>query len=67
MHFLEDVAASDQLAVDVELGVGGPVAVELDLFPDDGVVEDVDALEVGQAYVVECIPYFLRSSTTKLE
>lgn len=27
MHFLEDIAASDELSVDVELRIGGPVAV----------------------------------------
>ncbi len=67
MHFLEDIAASDEFSVDVELRVGGPVAVDLDLFPHDGIVEDVDGLVLGETCIRHGLPYFLSSSTTKFE
>lgn len=67
MHFLEDVATADEFAVDVELGIGGPVAVDLHLFAHDGIVQHVDGLVLGQTCVPRCLPYFLSSSTTKLE
>ena len=67
MHFLKDVAASDELSVDVELGIGGPVAVQLHLLSHYWVVENVDRLVLGQTYITHVLPYFLSSSTTKLE
>jgi hypothetical protein len=67
VHFLEDIAAADEFAVNVELRVGGPVAVDLDLFPYHWVVEDVDGLVLGETCIRLGLPYFLSSSTTKLE
>jgi hypothetical protein len=49
MHFLEDIAAADQFAVDVELGVGGPVTVYLYLFADYGVLENIDGFIFGKS------------------
>lgn len=49
MHFLEDIAAADQFAVDVELGVGGPVAVDFYLFADYGVLENIDGFIFGKS------------------
>ena len=43
----EDVAAPDELAVDVALRDGGPVAEALDLGADQGVAKDVERLELG--------------------
>jgi hypothetical protein len=67
MHLLEDVAAADEFAVDVELWVGGPVAVDFDFLADDGIVENVDRLILCQTYISQLVPYFLSNSTTKLE
>ena len=39
---MQNIAATDQLAVDVQLRIGRPVLKLFDLFPDDGVVEHVD-------------------------
>jgi hypothetical protein len=51
VHFLQNVAAADQVSVDVQLGVCGPLAVHFDLFPDDSIVKHVDALELGETYI----------------
>lgn len=67
MHFLKDIAASDELSIDVELRIGGPVAVYLNLLSHHWVVEYVDGLVLGQTYIIHLLPYFLSSSTTKLE
>lgn len=48
VHFLEDVAAADEFAVDVELGEGGPVSVDLDLLSHDGVVQHVDGFVLSK-------------------
>ena len=45
VHLHDDVAAADQLALDVELGKGRPVRVFLETLPDLLVLEDV---EVGK-------------------
>lgn len=67
VHFLKDVAAANELAIDVELRVGGPVAVELNLLANYWVIEHVDGLVLGETYIMHALPYFLSSSTTKLE
>src|SRR5690606_32664683 len=48
-HLLDDVAAADQLAVDVELRDRRPVAVGLDAFADLAVGEHVDVRVLVQA------------------
>src|ERR1700693_3497845 len=40
-HFADDVAAADELALDVELGNRRPVGVGLDAVPQIGVVQHV--------------------------
>jgi len=51
-HLADDVAAADELALDVELRDGRPVAVDLDAFAHGVVGQHVDAL-VGHAEVAE--------------
>lgn len=48
MHLLQNVTAPDQATVDVELRIGGPVAVLLNLLPDDRVVKHIDCLVLSQ-------------------
>ena len=48
-HLEEDVAAADELPVDVELRDGRPVRERLDALTDLRVLEDVDLLELGAA------------------
>ena len=49
-HLARDVAAADELALDVELRDGRPVGIVLDALADALVLEDVDAF-VGNAEV----------------
>ena len=53
MHFVEDVAAPDEFAIDVELGIGGPFAVNLHLLPDDVILQDINGLVVGDAVFLQ--------------
>jgi hypothetical protein len=48
MHFLQDIAASDQITVDVELGKGGPVAVNLHFLSNYRVIEYIYCLVLSQ-------------------
>lgn len=41
MHRDEDIAAADELLVDVDLGDGGPLRVLLDAFPQALVLKDI--------------------------
>ena len=45
-HFDHDVGAADELAVNVELGNGGPVGVGFDALPDGLVCEYIEGLEL---------------------
>lgn len=67
MHFLQNVAAAYELAVDVELREGGPIAVNFHFLSHDGIVQYVDGFVLGQTCITHRLPYFLSSSTTKLE
>lgn len=67
VHFLKDIAAANQLAVDVELRVGRPVAENLYLFANDWILENIDGFIFRKSYIFKKIPYFLSNSTTKLE
>jgi len=67
VHFLKDIAPSDEFTINVELRIGGPIAVNFTLLADNGIIENIDTFEVSQTCIVEEVPYFLRSSTTKLE
>jgi hypothetical protein len=49
MHFLEDIAAANEFAVDVELGVGGPIAEDLYLFTNDWILENIDGFIVSES------------------
>src|SRR5579862_1708402 len=46
VHLERDVATADQLAVDVELGISGPVGETLERFTQLRLLEDVDVLEL---------------------
>src|SRR6185437_13124685 len=46
VHLQGDVAAADQLAVDVELRVGRPVGMPLERFAHLRLLEDIDVLEL---------------------
>ena len=46
MHFVQNVGSADQLAVKVELRVGRPVRVDLDLLSDGLVLQDIDRMVV---------------------
>lgn len=48
MHGDEDIATADELAVEVELGDGGPVGELLDALAQVGVLEDVEGGELGR-------------------
>src|SRR6266404_1278223 len=47
VHLQSDIAAPDQLAVNIELRIGGPVRVALECFAHLRLLENVDVLEVG--------------------
>ena len=49
MHFLEDIATTDEFTVDVELGVGGPIAENLNLFADYWILENIDGFIFGKS------------------
>src|ERR1700751_4945086 len=51
-HLADDVAAADELALDIELRDGRPVGIGLDALPQFVVLEDVEPL-IGYAEVVE--------------
>src|SRR6516162_2424535 len=51
-HFADDVAAADELALDVELRNGGPVGIGLDAVTKLGGLKDVETL-IADANVVE--------------
>lgn len=53
MHFLKDVAATNELTLNVHLGEGGPVRVLLDAFTEVLVKQDVDVLVVLHSVKLE--------------
>lgn len=42
MHFLKDIAATYEFTVDVELGIGRPIAEDLYLFSNNWILENID-------------------------
>ena len=57
MHLVQDVAAPDQLSPYVQLRVGWPFAVQLDLLPNHIILEHVDSLVFGDAVLLEQLNY----------
>ena len=51
MHFVEDIAATDQLSVDVQLRISGPFTVESDLLSYYRIFQHVDRFILVEAYV----------------
>lgn len=51
VHLGHDIAAADELALDVELGEGGPLAELLEALADFFVFKDIEALELGASVV----------------
>src|SRR6185312_9810415 len=49
IHLERDVATADQLALDVQLRIGGPVRVALERIAQLGVLENVEGMELGPA------------------
>ena len=61
-HLADDVAASDELAFDVELGDRRPVGECLNTFANAGVIQHVDVL-VGHAQVAKHLGHLSREAT----
>src|ERR1700733_16318552 len=54
IHLERDIAAADQLAVDVQLRVGRPVRVTFERLAQFRIVEDIDVMKLGAKVAQRC-------------
>lgn len=54
---MEYIAAADELPIEEELRVGGPFTVELDLFPNDVILQHIDRLVIREPVFLEQLHY----------
>lgn len=65
VHFINDIAASNQFPIDEELRVGGPLAVKSHLLPDDWIFEHINVLVLLESIKVEDFHHEQGVSTTR--
>ena len=64
MHFLHDIASSDEFAFDVDLGYGWPVAVFLDMLSKFIILKDINILEFLYSVKLEDLSHIITEATS---